>query len=104
MLNPYFPKRGKSTDTDKGSGKALNDSIWATVISIVKAFGVTEKYALYEISFTNALMYCRAIPMPGDIKGDTDNAPIYDDTMDACNPDNFKDEFIDEDEIIIRKQ
>lgn len=42
--------------------------------------------------------------MPGTSKGDTDSAPLYDDTKDACNPDNFKDEFTDEDEIIIRKQ
>lgn len=50
-------------------------------------------------------MYARTVPMPGDGKGDSDNTPLFDDTKDACNPDNFKDEFIDEDEeIIIRKQ
>lgn len=41
--------------------------------------------------------------MPGDGKGDTDTMPLYDATKDACNPDNFKDEFIDEEEIIVRK-
>lgn len=42
--------------------------------------------------------------MPGDGKGESDNAPLYDDTKDACNPDNFKDENFDEEEIIIKKK
>lgn len=42
--------------------------------------------------------------MPGDGKGDSDNAPLYDDKKDACNPDNFKDENFDEEEIIIKKK
>lgn len=65
---------------------------------MAKIFGVTEKYALFDISFTNALMYGRAVPMPGDDK-ESDNAPLYDESKDACNPDNFP-EF--EDEIIIK--
>lgn len=48
-------------------------------------------------------MYSRALPMPGDTNY-KENAPIYDATKDACNPHNFKDEFIDEDEIIIKKR
>lgn len=74
------------------------------MLGIVKTFGVTEKYALYDISFTNALLYSRAIPLPGDGKGDSEQAPLYDESKDACNPDNFKDEFNDEDEIIVRKR
>lgn len=45
-------------------------------------------------------MYSRVVPMPGDNK-DTENAPLYDESKDACNPDNFKDENFDEDEIIV---
>lgn len=37
--------------------------------------------------------------MPGDEK-EPDNAPVYDDTKDACNPENFSDETF-EDEIVI---
>lgn len=48
------------------------------------------------------MMYARSVPMPGDQKGDIDNAPVYDDSKDACNPDNFKDEKFDEDEIIVK--
>lgn len=48
------------------------------------------------------MMYARSNPMPGDEKGDSDTAPLYDDRKDACNPDNFKDEEFDEDEIIVK--
>lgn len=41
--------------------------------------------------------------MPGDDKDSNDNAPLYDDSKDACNPDNFKNEDFEEDEIIVRK-
>lgn len=78
----------------------MNDSIWATVLGIVKTFNCTPDYALNEISFSNAIIYSRAIPMPGDEK-ETDNKPIYDESKDACNPDNFKDEVFDKDEIIV---
>lgn len=44
-------------------------------------------------------MYGRAVPMPGD-KKESENAPLYDDSKDACNPDNFHDDF--EDEITVR--
>lgn len=44
-------------------------------------------------------MYSRSVPMPGDSKAD-DNNPIYDDSKDACNPNNFKEDDF-EDEIIV---
>ena len=62
---------------------------------------MSEKYALYDISFTNAIMYSRVVPMPGDEK--EPDKPLYEESKDACNPDNFKEEFSDdEDEIIVR--
>ena len=93
-----FPVRGEYPQTDKGSGKRLNDSIWATVLGIARTLGVTEKYALYDISYVNAIMYSRAMPMPGD-KGENGNAPLYDGSKDANDPENFKD-FTDDDEVV----
>lgn len=37
--------------------------------------------------------------MPGD-KNEEENAPVYDDSKDACNPNNFKEDNF-EDEIIV---
>ena len=42
-------------------------------------------------------MYSRALPMPDDKKDD--DAPLYDDSKDANNPDNFKN-FTDDEEIV----
>lgn len=59
---------------------------------------MSEKYALYEMSYINAIMYSRAVPMPGD-KDENDDKPLYDDSKDANNPDNFKD-FTGDEEIV----
>ena len=49
--------------------------------------------------FLNALLYSRAMPMPDDTSNkDNSDAPLYDDSKDANNPNNFKD--FDEDEEI----
>ena len=93
----HFPVRGKYPQTHQGSGKRLNDSIWATVLGIAKTLGVTEKYALYEISYVNAIMYSRAMPMPGDMA--ENSRPLYDDSKDANNPENFTD-FTDDEEVV----
>ena len=63
-------------------------------------FGMTDKEALYDISYKNAIMYSRAMPMPND---ETENdQPLYDDSLDANNPDNFN-KFNDfEDEEVVR--
>ena len=45
-------------------------------------------------------MYSRVVPMPGDTN-QSEDAPIYDESKDACNPDNFTDDNFDE-EIIIK--
>lgn len=96
----HFPKRSEYSKTDKGSG-ALNDSIWATILGIARIFGKDEKYALYEISYTNAIMYSRAVPLAGDVS-DGGDRPLYDDRLDANNPDNFN-KFNDfDDEEIVR--
>jgi hypothetical protein len=57
---------------------------------------VTPEYALYEISYQNAIMYARAVPMPND-KSESDR-PVYDESLDACNPANFED--FDNEEIV----
>ena len=63
-------------------------------------FGMTDKEALYDISYKNAIMYSRAMPMPNDET--EDDQPLYDDSLDANNPDNFN-KFNDfEDEEIVR--
>lgn len=79
----------------------MNDSIWATVLGVAKMFGVTAKEALYGISYKNAIMYSRAMPMPNDETED-DSKPLFDDSLDANDPNNF-DKFNDfEDEQIVR--
>lgn len=41
------------------------------------------------MSYQNILLYSRAMPQYDDIDEDKDR-PLYDDTLDACNPDNFQ--------------
>lgn len=53
---------------------------------MAKIFGITDKQVLYDISYKNALMYSRAMPLPYD---KNDGGPLYDDRLDANNPDNF---------------
>lgn len=57
---------------------------------------MTPEYALYEMSYQNAIMYARALPMPFD-KNETDR-PLFDESLDACNPANF--ENFDNEEIV----
>lgn len=75
----------------------MNDSIWATILGIARIFGVTEKYALYEISYVNAIMYSRVVPLPND--GSDEDKPLFDRSKDANNPDNFND-FEGDEEIV----
>ena len=51
-------------------------------------FGMTAKEALYDISYKNAIMYSRAMPMPNDETED-EYKPLFDESLDANNPDNF---------------
>ena len=53
------------------------------------------------MSYKNAIMYSRAMPMPDD--GDDDETPDFDDSLDANNPNNFsKFNDFDGDEISVR--
>ena len=63
-------------------------------------FGLTAREALYDISYKNAIMYSRAMPMPNDET--EDDKPLFDESLDANNPDNFN-KFNDfEDEEVVR--
>ena len=53
------------------------------MLGIAKIFGTTPEYALHEISYTNAIMFSRAVPLPGD-DSDDENAPLFDASKDAC--------------------
>ena len=55
---------------------------------MAKTFGMTAKEALYDISYKNAIMYSRAMPMPNDETED-ENKPLFDESLEANNPDNF---------------
>lgn len=61
------------------------------VLGIMKTFGISNKEALYDISYTNAIMYSKAIPMLDDDKDKDENEPLYDDKLDANNVNNFND-------------
>ena len=50
-------------------------------------FGMTAREALYDISYKNAVMYSRAMPMPDDLKDEY--SPLYDGSKDANDPENF---------------
>ena len=100
FLHYHFPKRGKHSKANKGSG-ALNDSIWATVLGVAKTFGMTDKQALYDISYKNAIMYSKAMPMPDD--ENDDSSPEFDAGLDANDPNNFNkfNDFNDEEVVRI---
>lgn len=68
----------------------MNDSIWATVLGVAKAFGITAREALYDISYANAILYSRAVPLYGDTS-DEGGLPPFDDAKDANNPALFND-------------
>lgn len=51
-------------------------------------FGRDPKWALYDITYRNAMMYSRAMPMMGDDKQE-EGQPEFDATIDACDPRNF---------------
>lgn len=67
------------------------------MLGIAKNFNVTEKYALYEISYVNAILYSHAVPMLND---EDDDAPLYDESKDACNLANFTQETFEDEEIV----
>lgn len=80
--------RSKQAKKHRGSG----DSVWGLVYNLSRIFETTPEYVLYEISYANLIMYGAAVPSFDDEKDD------WDDSIDANNPDNFKNS--DEDEFI----
>lgn len=66
-------------------------------MGIAKNFNVTAEYALYEISYVNAIMYSHAVPMPFD---EDDDAPLFDESKDACIIANFANELFEDEEIV----
>lgn len=79
----------------------MNDSIWATVFGVAKMFGMSEKQALYDISYKNAVMYSRTIPMPDDMV-EYEESPLYDGSKDANDPENFNNFDNFENEEVVR--
>lgn len=59
-----FPDRDKPSQTDKsrGSGSEGNDSIWAVVAGMAKAYNLTFDYILYKMSFANVRLYNAVLP------------------------------------------
>jgi hypothetical protein len=62
---------------------------------------MTDKQVLYDISYKNAILYSKAMPMPND-ETDEDKQPDFDESLDANNPDNFNkfDDFDDDEEVV----
>lgn len=72
-------------------------------MGICKNLGVSEKYALYDISFLNALMYSYVIPIAGgsvNKQQEGDDAPLFDESKDACDPANFKNSDLEEEKAV----
>lgn len=40
----------------------MNDSVWAVIAGIVKAYNLPIDYVLYDLSYTNLVMYGAVIP------------------------------------------
>ncbi len=72
------------------------------ILGISKTLGLSINETIHEISYINALMYCRAMPQYGDGKGreGDSKAPLFDASKDACNVENFSSEDFDEEEIV----
>ena len=45
-------------------------------------------------------MYSRAVPMPNDGKDDSEDKPLFDESRDMNNPDNFEE--FDNEEIVMK--
>lgn len=65
---------------------------------MAKTFGITAHEALYDISYVNAVMYSKTVPMYDDEQTE-ENKLLYDDALDANDTSKFNDF---EDEEIVR--
>ena len=75
----------------------MNDSIWATVAGVARALGMTAQQSMYDISYMNAIMYSRTIPVYSG-KKEENNEPLYDEKLDANDTSKFND--FDDEEIV----
>ena len=64
----HFPCRTQSSSSEE-SGE-LNDSIWAVVGGFAKGYNLTFDYVLYNISYTNMIMYGAILPTYDKKKND----------------------------------
>lgn len=55
------------------------------ILGWAKNLNTTPEHVLYEMSYENLLLYSKATPCYDDEKDE------WDETLDANNPDNFKD-------------
>lgn len=56
------------------------------MLGVAKIFGMTDKQVLYDMSYKNALMYSKVLPLPYDKNEDR---PLFDESLDANNPANY---------------
>lgn len=64
------------------------------IAGFAKEFGMTLDEVLYEISYSNLTLYSASLPHYDDIEDE------WDDSIDACNPNNIHDD--DDDEEYVR--
>ena len=64
----HFPDRTQSSSSEE-SGE-LNDSIWAVIGGFAKGYDLTFDYVLYNISYTNMIMYGAILPTYDKKKND----------------------------------
>lgn len=50
------------------------------MLGVARLFGTSARDALYGISYANAVLYSRAMPMVGDAD---DDSPVFDESKDA---------------------
>ena len=63
----HFPPRNQSNEGDAGSGDR-NDSPWAIVGGIAKAYNFPIDYVLYELSYPNLILLGAVIPSYQGVK------------------------------------
>lgn len=60
----HFPKRGKHSESNEGSGandRDRSDSIWALIAGFAKNFGLTPKEVL-DYTFDSIMLYSASLP------------------------------------------
>lgn len=62
------------------------------MLGVAKNLGVTHDYVLDELTYENMMMYNMATPSYDDEK---EEEVLFDESLDANNPDNFNNEDVD---------